>query len=161
VLVNWTYGEITKQLVTLGAIGLLTLQLARPAMASKLQALDASKFRLDGGLLIGRVLEVRGNVNFIFSLGQLRRSITPYLPPSVADALQAAGIPDTVEVDRARLFVDNLFVTWVPGSLRIRAGKQQLSWGPGYSYNPTDLFHRKTLVDPTYEKEGVTVDRSL
>jgi hypothetical protein len=180
VLVNWTYGEIMKQLATLSAIGLLTLQLARPATAqqldvsgyyenmlqldyvanSKLQALDASKFRLDGALLIGRVLEVRGNVNFIFSLGQLRRSIAPYLPPSVADALQAAGIPDTVEVDRARLFVDNLFVTWVPGSLRIRAGKQQLSWGRGYSYNPTDLFHRKTLVDPTYEKEGVTALRA-
>ncbi|UCG87147.1 MAG: hypothetical protein JSW71_00960 [Gemmatimonadota bacterium] len=169
-----------KRVAVLGSIVCGALTVAQPAMAqpldfsgyyentlqldytaaTKLQVLDASKLRLDAGLLITRGLEVRGNVNLIVSLGQLQRNISPYLPPSVARELQAAGIPDTFELNRARLFVDNLFVTWVPGNFRFRAGRQQLSWGPGYSYNPTDLFHRKTLVDPTYEKEGVTALRA-
>jgi len=177
---NWTPSEIRQRITIFGATLSAALALTHPGVAqqldfsgyyentlqldytatTKLQVLDASKLRLDGSLLIARGFEVRGNVNLIAFLGRLQRSITPYLPPSVARELQGAGLPDTFELDRARLFVDNLFVTWVPGNFRLRAGKQQLSWGPGYSYNPTDLFHRKTLVDPTYEKEGVTALRA-
>ena len=117
---------------------------------TKVQLLDASKVRLDFDGFIADGLDVTGNVNFILSLGAIDRHLGPYLPSSVMDELEAAGVPGTFSLDRARLYVDNLFVTWTPGAMRIRAGKQQLSWGPGYSFNPTDLFHRKNLVDPTY-----------
>jgi hypothetical protein len=71
----------------------------------------------------------------------------------------AAGIPAVYEIERTRTYLDNAFISWDIGSARIRAGKQQLSWGPAYSFNPTDLFHRKNILDPTYEKEGVTALR--
>jgi hypothetical protein len=135
-----------------------TLQ-ADYASETKVQLLDASKVRVDFDGFITDGLDLNGNVNFILSLGATDRHLNPYLPRSVMDELEAAGVPDTFSLDRARLYVDNLFVTWTPGAMRIRAGKQQLSWGPGYSFNPTDLFHRKNLVDPTYEKEGVTAFR--
>lgn len=52
-------------------------------------------------------------------------------------------------------FLDNAFVTIYARYATIRIGKQQLPWGTGYAWNPTDIFHVKNLLDPTYEKVGV------
>ena len=37
----------------------------------------------------------------------------------------------------------------------LRIGKQQLPWGSGYIWNPTNIFHIKNPLDPTYELTGV------
>jgi len=123
------------------------------------QLLDASKLRLDFRTEAGAGLSFDGNLNFIVYHGAVERDISPFLPPSVVQELQAAGIPLTFRLDQERYYLDNAFLTWEKEGLRFRAGKQQLSWGPGYSFNPTDLFHRKNILDPTYEKEGVTALR--
>ncbi len=151
-------GPAAAQIVRLTGYYENTLQ-ADYTSETKAQLLDASKGRVDFDAFIADGLDLTGNVNFILSLGAIDRSLSPYLPSGITDDLEAAGIPDTFSLDRARLYVDNLFVTWTRGGFRVRAGKQQLSWGPAYSFNPTDLFHRKNLVDPTYEKEGVTALR--
>lgn len=52
-------------------------------------------------------------------------------------------------------FLDNAYVTIYSRYANIRIGKQQLPWGSGYSWNPTDIFNQKNLLDPTYEKVGV------
>ncbi|NQU05329.1 MAG: hypothetical protein HQ568_04485 [Calditrichaeota bacterium] len=122
--------------------------------------LDASKLRLDfrtGGS--GNELEFKGNINVIAYHTDVNLDITPYLPEIVADTLADRGIPVTMILEKNRIFLDNAYLTWRSGSFRIRAGIQQLTWGPGYSFNPTDLFHQKNLLDPTYEKEGVTALR--
>ncbi|UCE06180.1 MAG: hypothetical protein JSW07_21790 [bacterium] len=36
----------------------------------------------------------------------------------------------------------------------ITIGKQQLSMGAGYAWNPTDVFNQKDMIDPTYEQPG-------
>jgi hypothetical protein len=38
-------------------------------------------------------------------------------------------------------------------------GKQQISLGTGYAWNPTDVFNIKDLLDPTYEQPGHTALR--
>jgi hypothetical protein len=52
------------------------------------------------------------------------------------------------------LYIDNAFVSMYAGNVSIRAGRQQLSWGPGYAWNPSDIFQDKNVLDPTYEKRG-------
>ncbi|MBU1099365.1 MAG: hypothetical protein KKA84_03090 [Bacteroidetes bacterium] len=52
-------------------------------------------------------------------------------------------------------FLDNAYVTIYTKLFTIRVGKQQLPWGSGYTWNPTDIFHDKNMTDPTYEKVGV------
>jgi hypothetical protein len=52
-------------------------------------------------------------------------------------------------------FLDNAYVTIYSKYVNVRIGKQQLPWGAGYSWNPTDIFNAKNLMDPTYEKTGV------
>jgi len=118
--------------------------------------LDASKLRLDfssgGG---DNELEFRGSINFIQYHSQVQYDIRPFLPESISQQLPIK----TVQLDESRIYLDNAFLTWRNNNLRFRAGKQQLSWGTGYSFNPTDLFHKKDIIDPAYEKEGVTAFR--
>lgn len=122
--------------------------------------LDVSKLRLDIGAGGGDGLfEFRGNLNYIQYHTKVSYDIASYLPQSLVDTFHQYGMPTTFPLEESRFYLDNAFFAINKNHLRFRAGKQQLSWGTGYSYNPTDLFHKKTLVDPTYEKEGVTALR--
>jgi hypothetical protein len=123
------------------------------------QLIDASKLRIDFANASIGGLEFRANINLIANHGKIEYDLSGYLPEAVVADLVAAGIPAVYEIERTRTYLDNAFISWDIGSARIRAGKQQLSWGPAYSFNPTDLFHRKNILDPTYEKEGVTALR--
>ena len=125
----------------------------------KEQILDATKLRIDFANSAVDGLELRANVNLIANHGTVDYDISGFLPDVVVADLAANGIPATYTLERDRIYLDNAFLTWRRGHVRIRAGKQQLSWGPAYSFNPTDLFHRKNILDPTYEKEGVTALR--
>jgi hypothetical protein len=121
--------------------------------------MDASKVRLDFSSGIPGGLSFNGNMNYIVYHGQISRDIRPFLPPSVRAVFNQWGIPAEITLPRERLYLDNAYLTLEKGKVRFRAGKQQLAWGPAYSFNPTDLFHRKNMLDPTYEKEGVTALR--
>ncbi len=123
--------------------------------------LDASKLRIDiaaGG--DENELELVANVNLIAYYREITLDLTPYLPDNVARELEDSdeGIP-TITIPQSRVFLDNAYLAWRKGPFRLRLGRQQLSWGPGYSFNPTDLFHRKEMLDPTYEKEGAQAMR--
>ncbi|MBZ0263309.1 hypothetical protein K8I28_01460 [bacterium] len=122
---------------------------------------DASKLRLDFNSGGGEYeLLFQGNVNFIHRHGALSRDVRPYLPENIVREIDSLGLPVEYSFPTQRIYLDNAFLTWRKGKFRVRAGKQQLSWGPAYSFNPTDLFHKKDMLDPTYEKEGVTAFRA-
>ncbi len=135
-----------------------TLQLLR-GKGGKTDLIDASKLRVDLSSGLGSSIEFRANVNFLAYHSDLEQDIAPYLPDAVVRDLEAAGFPTTYTMEGSRTWLDNAFLSWTSGGLSVRAGKQQLSWGPAYSFNPTDLFHRKDPLDPTYEKEGVAALR--
>ena len=118
--------------------------------------MDASKLRIDFDSGAGGGLSFTGNVNFIVYHSAMSRDISPYLPPSVRAELGETAV---YHLPGERTYLDNAYLSWQLDGVRLRAGKQQLSWGPAYSFNPTDLFHRKNQLDPTYEKEGVTALR--
>ncbi|MFH0881962.1 MAG: hypothetical protein V2A56_03175 [bacterium] len=137
-----------------------TLQVDYAKRANTETILDVSKLRLDIGAGGGEgMFEFRGNLNYIQYHTRVSYDITPYLPEDLVNTFRLAGLPTTFPLDESRFYLDNAFFAINKDHLRFRAGKQQLSWGTGYSFNPTDLFHKKTLVDPTYEKEGVTALR--
>lgn len=137
-----------------------TLQGDGAEKVSQETLIDVSKLRLDVNAGGGNgEFEFRGNVNFIQYSTKVNYDLAPYLPESIVNQFVAADIPTTYPLQPSRIWLDNAWFTWNAGRSRLRVGKQQLSWGTGYSYNPTDLFHKKTLVDPTYEKEGVTALR--
>ncbi|MFC1628584.1 hypothetical protein ACFL3H_05670 [Gemmatimonadota bacterium] len=127
--------------------------------SSKELIMDASKLRLDFASGVPGGLSFNGNMNYIVYHGEISRNITPFLPPSVQAVFTQLGLPAEITLPRERLYLDNAYLTWEKGKVRFRAGKQQLAWGSAYSFSPTDLFHQKDMLDPTYEKEGVTALR--
>ena len=124
------------------------------------QILNANKLRLDfGSGFAEQEIELKADLVAIAYSGARTFDIEPYLPDAVTAQFRSLGLPVTMSFPGRRLYLDNAYLTWRHGGWRFRAGRQQLSWGPGYSYNPTDLFHRKDILDPTYEKEGVNALR--
>jgi hypothetical protein len=57
------------------------------------------------------------------------------------------------------IFLDNAFVKLRFEHFDATIGKQQISLGTGYAWNPTDVFNIKDLLDPTYEQPGHTALR--
>lgn len=53
------------------------------------------------------------------------------------------------------IFIDNIFITIRFPFINLTAGKQQLPFGTGYVWNPTSVFHTKSILEPTYELSGV------
>jgi hypothetical protein len=54
------------------------------------------------------------------------------------------------------LYLDNAYLTISLDWFRLRIGRQQIRFGSGWFWNPTDLFTVKDLLDPAYEKRGLT-----
>jgi hypothetical protein len=52
------------------------------------------------------------------------------------------------------IFLDNAYVKITFPLFDLTLGRQQISLGTGYVWNPTDLFNYKSLTDPTYEQPG-------
>jgi len=62
------------------------------------------------------------------------------------------SLPDT-------LYLDNIFTRINFQYLDLTIGRQPISLGVGYAWNPLDVFNRKDLLDPTYEQPGVDAVR--
>ncbi len=154
---SWPTGSVAQEVDITGYVE-HTFQIDYTSGVEE-QLIDASKLRIDFSNSTIDGLEFRANINLIANHGKIEYDLSGYLPEAVVADLLAAGVPASYEIDRTRTYLDNAFISWDIGRARIRAGKQQLSWGPAYSFNPTDLFHRKNILDPTYEKEGVTALR--
>ncbi len=61
-------------------------------------------------------------------------------------------LPDTI-------MLDNVYMRISFPLLDLTLGRQQISPGVGYAWNPTDIFNHKSLMDPSYEQTGVDVIR--
>ncbi len=129
--------------------------------AGNSKLLDASKLRLDFNYYPEEgELGFTGNVNYYAYHTGVTYDVSQYLPQAVTDTLNEWDVPAVITFDQNRMLLDNAYLTWDKRPFRLRLGRQQLSWGTGYSFNPTDLFHKKDMTDPTYEKEGVTAIRA-
>jgi len=53
-----------------------------------------------------------------------------------------------------RTFLDNAYLKLSLKAFDLTVGKQQISLGTGYVWNPTDVFNIKDPLDPTYEQPG-------
>lgn len=132
----------------------------------KLILQNYDKLRLDLSAEAGDNISFAGDIVYRGFHGKTRFSALDFIPKRVAQ--DVAEMAET-SVDSLRPlfafelkdenFLDNAHVTLYFRRFELRVGKQQLPWGTGYTWNPTDIFNDKNLLDPTYEKVGVNAFR--
>ena len=98
---------------------------------------------------------IGANLNVQRYWGKTRWNLLDFLPPGSWYALTENfgyvipfELPDT-------LLLDNIYMRLSFPLLDLTLGRQQISPGVGYAWNPTDIFNKKTLLDPSYEQTGV------
>ncbi len=116
--------------------------------------LQSNKLRVDLKSTPSETIEFGANFDWIVYHGKrdwnfldyIPQNLTSSVPPEMRDAYQF-----TYE---DRNFLDNAYLRLSFSSFDLMVGKQQISLGTGYAFNPTDVFNFKDLMDPTYEQPG-------
>ncbi|HDQ00582.1 MAG TPA: hypothetical protein ENN22_15555 [bacterium] len=132
-------------------------------MAAKIEndfyQLASNKLRVDLELDASDHVFFRANFNYITYHGKTKWDILNFLPEKTVReipnlTLLGFNINPYVLLFNDRQFLDNAFVRLSFKWADLTIGKQQLSMGTGYVWNPTDVFNQKDVVDPTYEQPG-------
>ena len=121
--------------------------------------LASNKLRVDLQFQASNNVSFGANFNYITYHGKTKWDILEFLPKSVtaeASKINLFGYemnPYILPYEN-RHFLDNAFVKLTFRYADFTIGKQQLSMGTGYAWNPTDVFNKKDIIDPTYEQPG-------
>ena len=117
-----------------------------------------NKLRLDYESYPVENVSIRGNINFQLYHGKTSWDALDFFP---FDTLNNNGDPvTTIPITFSdNMFLDNVYLATTFSGFDFTIGKQPISLGSGYAWNPLDIFNRKELVDPTYEQPGVNALR--
>ncbi len=109
---------------------------------------------------------VAANVNIQQYMGRKTWNLLDFLPNDIwqpyysilysPDSLANVKAPFTY---RDTLYLDNAYLRVNFKYLDLTVGKQPISLGTGYAWNPVDVFNYKDPVDPTYEQTGIQAFR--
>lgn len=118
-----------------------------------------NKLRVDLFYSPSEKAEFGANFDFITYHGETAVNYLDYIPQSLSQTVpeDERYFYDFQYEDEK--FLDNAFLKLKAGKIDITAGKQQLSFGSGYAWNPTDIINTKLITDPTYEQRGVNALR--
>lgn len=114
-----------------------------------------NKLRLDFSADATENIHIGGDLVARFYWGKTTWNLADFLPPTlipISVINMPTNIPYTIP---DTLFIDNLFLDGYAGKLHYTLGRQQISPGVAYAWNPTDIFNKKDVMDPTYEQSGV------
>ena len=125
-----------------------------------------NKLRLDFEAYPSDDIQIGANVNLQRYSGKTTWNLLDFLPMSVWEPVfHSHHLPDSLWTDEFpyplpdTMYIDNMYARLQFPWADLTLGKQQLSFGTGYAWNPTDIFNVKSLLDPSYEQTGVTAIR--
>jgi hypothetical protein len=123
--------------------------------ADDIAILDYNKLRIDMSFKASKTVTFNADIIFSTYHGATSFNLVNYLPENIFDQIPQEIAPYLTLDFEDDFYVNDAYLTVYLKGLSIRVGKQQIPWGTGYTWNPTDNFHRKDQLDPTYEKVGV------
>jgi hypothetical protein len=112
--------------------------------------LDQNRLRADLNARAGRGVRMSAAVVWQLFRGDTEFRLQDILPGE----LFADSDAPSVKIEN-RDFLNHAYVSVRAGPAEVTAGKQYLTWGAAWVFNPTELFRPKDLFEPTYEREGV------
>jgi hypothetical protein len=94
------------------------------------------------------------NYDYITYHGKKEWSLLDFLPERIKASIPQQAESQFIYKYEDKNFLDNANLRLTFSALDLIIGKQQISLGTGYAYNPVDIFNYKSLIDPTYEQPG-------
>jgi hypothetical protein len=116
--------------------------------------LFSNKLRLDLKSKLTDNITFAANFDYITYHGKREWNILDFLSPEILAQVPPGMEPFYVLNFSNRTFLDNAYFRLSLKHFDLTVGKQQISLGTGYVWNPMDVFNIKELVDPTYEQPG-------
>jgi hypothetical protein len=116
--------------------------------------LYSNKLRLDLKSSLSEKVTFGANFDYITYHGKTEWNILDFLPSDVVAEVPPGMESFYVLSFSDRHFLDNAYIKLSFKHFDLTVGKQQISLGTGYVWNPTDVFNIKELFDPTYEQPG-------
>ena len=134
-------------------------QLMGAKIGSEFYQLASNKLRIDLQAALSDNVSFGANFDFITYHGKTKWDVIQFLPESVQNEVPTfsffgSEINPYILPFENRQFLYNAFVKLSFKYVDLTIGKQQLSMGTGYVWNPTDVFNKKDIIDPTYEQPG-------
>jgi len=116
--------------------------------------LYSNKLRVDLKSSLSDNIIFAANFDYITYHGKTRWNILDFLAPNIISEIPQGMESFYVLPFSNRHFLDNAYIKLSFKHFDLTVGKQQISLGTGYVWNPTDVFNIKELFDPIYEQPG-------
>ncbi len=143
----------------LEVLGYYEPQYLGSSVSSGFYQLFTNKLRLDLRSDLSEKVTFAANLNIITYNGKTKWNVLEFLSPQISENVPQAMKPLYILPFENDIYLDNAFLKLKFKGFDLTAGKQQISLGTGYAWNPTDVFNTKDVLDPTYEQPGHTAVR--
>lgn len=147
-LISSSYGEVS-------ITGYFEPQYYGAVIDDNFLQLNSNKLRIDLSSDLSDNITFTGNFNYINYNGQKTWSMLDFLPEKLTSAIPEQHVPLYSFEYKDEDKLDNAYIRLYSNIFTLTAGRQQISVGSGYAWNPTDLFNLKDILDPVYEQLGV------
>ena len=127
-------------------------------LANKSYNFSYNKLRLDLESRPGENVKIGANINFRLFNGKTEFNIFDFLPMDSGE-INGETISSLSEPLLDEMYLDNIYLRTSFQLFDFTIGKQPISLGTGYAWNPLDIFNQKDLIDPTYEQAGINALR--
>jgi hypothetical protein len=127
-------------------------------LADKSYNFGYNKLRLDLESRPGENVKIGANINFLLFNGKTEFNIFDFLPMDSGE-INGETISSLSEPLLDEMYLDNIYLRTSLQLFDFTIGKQPISLGTGYAWNPLDIFNQKDLIDPTYEQAGINALR--
>ena len=127
-------------------------------LANKSYNFSYNKLRLDLESRPGENVKIGANINFRLFNGRTDFNIFDFLPMDSGE-INGETISSLSEPLLDEMYLDNIYLRTSLQLFDFTIGKQPISLGTGYAWNPLDIFNQKDLIDPTYEQAGINALR--
>lgn len=121
---------------------------------NEFKQLYTNKLRVDLKSDLSDKITFAANFDFITYHGKTEWNVLDFLSEKITSSIPESMKDFYVLPFNNRQFLDNASIKIAFKYFDLTAGKQQISLGTGYAWNPTDVFNIKDLLDPTYEQPG-------
>ena len=111
-----------------------------------------NKLRIDLESRSNENIMIAANINFRLYHGKTNWDFSDFIPEYLGIDSVLFTLPDT-------MYLDNIYIRSSFPLFDFTIGKQPISLGTGYAWNPLDIFNRKDLLNPTYEQPGINALR--